>query len=175
MTETQRTNLQRIAAAAVECERVTGCPAEISAAQCILESGWLAKAPGNNCFGIKSAPRHARTQVLMTEEVIRPEQMGPDDRVVKQMAGGRLLISGPRRFAAFETLAECFADHAALLTTGAPYRKAWVQYQADHDLAELVRAIAPIYATGTAYAAALERLIAMPAVQKALNGARQSA
>ena len=54
MTPDQLAALRRIAEAAVAAERETGCPAEISAAQCIVESAWLQVAPGNNCFGVKA-------------------------------------------------------------------------------------------------------------------------
>src|SRR6478672_2840811 len=68
MSETQRTNLGRIAEAAVASEQSTGCPAELQAAQCILETGWLNHAPGNNCFGIKSYAGAFGRQLLHTRE-----------------------------------------------------------------------------------------------------------
>ena len=70
MTDQNRQTLEQIAAAAVASERTTGCPAELTAAQAILESGWLAHAPRFNCFGIKWRPRHTTSQVLMTTEYI---------------------------------------------------------------------------------------------------------
>src|SRR5579872_7370119 len=68
MIDTQRTKLRQIAQAAVASERATGCPAELQAAQCILETGWLSHAPGNNCFGIKSYPGESGRQLLHTRE-----------------------------------------------------------------------------------------------------------
>src|SRR5215469_1251488 len=68
MLETQKTNLRLIAEAAVVSERSTGCPAELQAAQCILETGWLKHAPGNNCFGIKSYEGAWGRQLLRTNE-----------------------------------------------------------------------------------------------------------
>ena len=52
MTPEQFAALRKIAEAAVAAERETGCPAEISTAQCIVESAWLQVAPGNNAFGL---------------------------------------------------------------------------------------------------------------------------
>src|SRR5438477_8715451 len=68
MLETQKANLRLIAEAAVASERSTGCPAELQAAQCILETGWLKHAPGNNCFGIKSYGGASGRQLLNTRE-----------------------------------------------------------------------------------------------------------
>ena len=47
ITPDQPTVLRCIAEAAVAAERETGCPAEISASQCIVESDGLMIAPGN--------------------------------------------------------------------------------------------------------------------------------
>src|SRR5437660_12429141 len=68
MLDTQKANLGRIAEAAVASERSTGCPAELQAAQCILETGWLNHAPGNNCFGIKFYAGAFGRQLLHTRE-----------------------------------------------------------------------------------------------------------
>ena len=68
MLETQKNNLWLIAQAAVAAEKATHCPAELQAAQCILETGWLAHAPGNNCFGIKSYEGAAGRQLLASRE-----------------------------------------------------------------------------------------------------------
>src|SRR5262245_25350157 len=68
MLETQQTNLRLIAQAAMASEKATECPAELQAAQCILETGWLHHAPGKNCFGIKSYPGEYGRQLLATRE-----------------------------------------------------------------------------------------------------------
>ncbi len=72
MTPEQSAALRRIAQAAVAAERETACPAEISAAQCIVESAWLQVAPGNNCFGIKSRT-NAACQYCLTKEYVNGE------------------------------------------------------------------------------------------------------
>src|SRR6476660_7388079 len=68
MSETKKNNLWLIAQAAVASENATACPAELQAAQCILETGWLKHAPGNNCFGIKSYQGESGRQLLTTRE-----------------------------------------------------------------------------------------------------------
>src|SRR5579864_5720880 len=70
LTEQQDLALARIAAAAVASERETGLPAEISAAQCIFESAWLARCPGNNCFGIMPDHHGAGTQYFLSHEYL---------------------------------------------------------------------------------------------------------
>ncbi len=155
MTIEQRSALLRIAEAAVACERATGLPAELSAAQAALESGWLKHAPGNNCFGIKCSARHASSQTLMTTEY----EDGKACRV-------------PQEFAAFATLAECFEDHARLITEKPAYAKPWAEYRKAGDLERLVRGIAPVYATDPAYANQVMRVIRMPELRAAVAEAR---
>jgi flagellum-specific peptidoglycan hydrolase FlgJ len=182
MLETQRTNLSRIAHAAVASQRSTGCPAELQAAQCILETGWLAHAPGNNCFGIKSYAGAFGRQLLRTREWFTDAEvarfLAPGDgrtaalvESVQQDARGRKLYRVEDWFATFATLGDCFARRAAMFTAGryAPIARA---YQAGGSLEALVRAIAPIYATDPGYADAVLALIGNAEVQAALAAAR---
>lgn len=46
--------LNLLVPAAQACQRATGVPASLTLAQAALESGWGARAPGNNLFGIKA-------------------------------------------------------------------------------------------------------------------------
>ena len=50
----QKEFAQLVLKLAYEAKKVTGLPASIVAAQCILESGWGKYTVGNNYFGIKS-------------------------------------------------------------------------------------------------------------------------
>jgi flagellum-specific peptidoglycan hydrolase FlgJ len=102
VTPEQFSALRRIAQAAVAAERETGCPAEISAAQCIVESAWLKVAPGNNAFGIKSRAS-ADCQYCLTKEYVNGEWQ-------KQKLA----------FAVYPDLAACFVAHAHLIQRG-PY------------------------------------------------------
>jgi len=155
MTPDQLAALRRIAEAAVAAERETGCPAEISAAQCIVESAWLQVAPGNNCFGIKAKDNHC--QYCLTKEYLNGEW-----------------TSQKLAFATYPTLAACFAAHARLLQTGA-YAPAWLLYQGDHNLDTYIRGIAKHYATDPDYAAKILQLAHGPHVAAAIVEARQRA
>ena len=182
MQEPQLTNLRLIAQAAVASAQATGCPAELQAAQCILETGWLSHAPGNNCFGIKSYPGESGRQLLRTREWLSDSELreflaaGAGRTAiliepVRRNAAGRTLYSVQDWFACFPTLGDCFARRAALFDSGryAPHAAA---YRADRDLEALVRGVASVYATDPAYADRLLALIRDPRVQAALSAAR---
>lgn len=176
--------LEQIAQAAVACEEQTGCPALLLAAQCILESGWLAHAPGNNCFGIKQYTGAYGRQLLRTQEWFGAAELARfldlgDGRTAKpvlparQDARGRHLYDVMDWFATFATLADCFAKRAALFSAGryAPFAEAYRQHG---DIEAYVRGIAPIYATDPGYAKAVLSLVDDSSIQGALRAARQS-
>ena len=157
MTQQQQQALAQIAQASVAAERATGCPAELSAAQCILESGWLSRCPDNNCFGIMPDHHGAGVQYFISREFLDGAW------VTKQEA-----------FEKYDTLADCFADHARLIQQGA-YLPAWQQYQKDHDLDALIAGIAKHYATAPDYAKQVASLASAPYVSIAVQAARQKA
>jgi flagellar protein FlgJ len=146
--------LRAAADAAKACQATTGLPAEVSMAQWADESGWGAHSPGFNCFGIKAFRGAYGTQELTTHETINGE-----DRTVKQT------------FATFPTLQACFEKHAQLITEGPRYQKAWTTYQATGDVAQLIRQIAPIYATDPRYGEKLLTLTRMQQIQASLQQA----
>jgi flagellum-specific peptidoglycan hydrolase FlgJ len=160
---TKEEALPIIATAAVASEKHTGLPAEITAAQCALESGWLRFSPKNNCFGIKHAARHTEKQLLQTREFFDTAEHAY--AWVSRLAGREIIsetgriVNGRREFkvrdwfAAYPALADCFADHARLITSGKPYRTAWGSFIAHHSWERLLRDIAPIYATAPTYEA----------------------
>jgi flagellar protein FlgJ len=182
MSETQKMNLRLIAEAAVASERSKGCPAELQAAQCILETGWLKHAPGNNCFGIKSYAGAYGRQLLQTREwftdadAARFVALG-DGRTAKaadpvqQDARGRKLYHTEDWFATFATLGDCFVHRAAIFAAGR-YALFAAAFKAGGSLDDLVRGIAPIYATDPGYADALLALIHRADVQAAITSAR---
>ena len=143
------------AQSAVECEETSGVPAELTVAQWAVESGWGAHQPGNNCFGIKAYAGCYGVETLETCEVI-----------------GGVTKNVEREFAMFPTLTACFQEHARLICEAAPYQKAWDEYKHSKSIAELVKQIAPIYATAPSYAKTLLRVIGMPEVQGAIKTAR---
>lgn len=137
------TNAQRlandllIAVAAVKSQEATGCPAALSAAQCDFESGHLERCPGNNCFGIKVDSHGSGVQYILTHEYI--------DGSYEQM---------PLAFEKYDSLADCFADHARLIQSGV-YAPAWQAYDASpkgsEDLDRYIAGVAHFYATDPKY------------------------
>src|SRR5207249_1655415 len=130
--------------------------------QCILETGWLNHAPGNNCFGIKSYQGEYGRQLLATREWFTDDELARflssgDSRTailaqpVQPDAHGRKLYNVQDWFATFATLGDCFARRVAMFTAGryAPFA---ASHKASPDLEALVRGIAPIYATDPTYA-----------------------
>ena len=185
MLETQKNNLRLIAQAAVASEKATRCPAELQTAQCILETGWLAHAPGNNCFGVKSYTGEFGRQLLSTREWFNAQDLSRflalgDGRTaaaaipLQHDARGRTLYHVQDWFATFATLGDCFARRAALFITG-PYQPFANAYFADGNLEALVHGIAPIYATDPSYADKVLSLIHNADVAAALARARQEA
>jgi len=169
-------NLSAIVTAALEAEARTGLPAELSIAQCGLETGWLKYAPGNNAFGVKWSGKGPRQKLVTTEwftdaELARFRLGRPADDVIR--ATGR--AKGAKReyvvrdwFASYDTLADSFTEHARLISDGAPYRKAWARFQAGGALEQLIRDIAPVYATAPNYADVVLQIIRQRNIQTAL-------
>jgi flagellum-specific peptidoglycan hydrolase FlgJ len=172
--------LVQIATAAVASERATGLPDVLSAAQCALESAWLAKAPGNNCFGIKTYKNSSGRQLLETSEWFTSEQLQAflalgDGRAATptgQVNGALSKYRVKDWFATFVDLAECFNKHALLITTGKAYASAWNKYLTDRNVDVLIHEIAPIYATDPGYEESIKKIIAMKSLQQALTTAR---
>lgn len=181
MTEQQRQALSQIAPAAVVSERLTGVPAELAAAQVILESGWLQRCVGCNAFGIKARPGRDR-QLLQTQEWFTDAEVAAflargDGRTAELVEperrnGERRLYKVRDWFAAYPSLAEALADHARLITDGRPYAAAWQQYRKTGDLDRLVLGVAAKYATDPGYGNKLLAIIRMPAVRDALSAVR---
>ena len=154
LTAIQTTALEAAAAAAVESEKETGLPADLTIAQWADESGWGVHSPGNNCFGIKAATG----ETLATEEYVHSSQQP---------------ITEGQTFQVFPTLTDCFARHAQLITTFKPYGPAWAQYQKDKQIGPFIQRVAKVYATDPNYALKLINIRAMPEVNKAMSDARR--
>lgn len=158
LTPDKQSNLDAAATLALDTEASTGIPASITLAQWALESGWgTAMPPGsNNPFGIKAVGDQPFVRVP-TKEFIHGEE-----------------VTIEQNFRAFASLAEAFADHARLLTTGAPYRAAFAQFQADRDMDAFIVAMAKRYSTSPTYAAQLMSMIENSHIVAALQ-TKQSA
>lgn len=154
LTAEQGAAVQLIAQAAVASQAATQCPAPMSAAQCIFESGYLARAPGNNCFGIKLDVRGNGCQYILTHEFLNGQW--------EEM---------PLAFETYATLADCFSDHARLLQSGV-YEPAWDNYRASartsEDLDEYIRAVSRFYATDPDYCAEITAEAHSATVQNAI-------
>jgi flagellum-specific peptidoglycan hydrolase FlgJ len=142
------------AKAATTSEQETKVPGSLTLSQWILESGRGKHQPGNNCFGIKAYKGCFGVQKLMTHETIN----GKDTQVLLG-------------FATFETIQDCFEKHAELLSIGKPYHQAWLNFLDSGDEDQLAREIAPIYATGPAYAKTILTLMHSDEVIDALAAA----
>jgi flagellum-specific peptidoglycan hydrolase FlgJ len=157
LTPQQQEAVRQIAEAAVDCETATGCPAALTAAQAIFESGYLSRRPGNNCFGIKADGHGAGTQYVVTHEYLNGtwEEM-------------------PLAFESYNSLADCFADHARLIQCGV-YAAAWARFQADRDLDAYIAGVAAHYATDPNYARSITAEAHGATVTNALAAARLAA
>lgn len=155
LTPEQQDAVTKIAQAAVVSERATGCPAELTAAQCIFESAYLSRCPGNNCFGIKADAHGSGVQYALTREFIEGTWR------VMRLA-----------FETYVSLADCFSDHARLIQGGV-YAAAWQTYQKDHDLDKYIAGVSAHYATDPAYAAKMKAEANSSTIQVAVQAARQ--
>jgi len=155
--ENLETRLNEVARIAVRLEQETGCPAQLMIAQWAIESAWGAKPVGHaNYFGMKMAHRHSMCCTVTTEEVVDGE------RVKMDLA-----------FADYPSLADSCNDYAWLITQGSPYHAAWQKYQSDHDLPELIAAVAGKYATDPNYMNLLNQIACQGNVARAITAARQ--
>lgn len=149
--------LNEVAGIAAALEKQTGCPARLMIAQWALESEWGAKPVGHaNYFGIKKADRHTRCCTVTTHEFVNGKS------VVENL-----------EFADYGSLADSCADYAWLITNGAPYRVAWVQFQQGRDLGALIASVARVYATDPSYAHLAEAIAGQANVTEAIAAASQ--
>ena len=155
LTTNQIEALKHAEAQACSCEQKTGCPAALTVAQWVLESGWGKYSPGNNCFGIKFYAGAFGSQSLATHEYVQGKS-----------------IAEAQEFATFETLEDCFEKHARLISGGKPYQQAFTNFQRSHNVEQLIRDIAPHYAPGNPkYVDSLLSVIRMPQVSGILKAA----
>ena len=119
--------------------RASGIPASFTLAQAALESGWGAKAPGCNLFGIK-ADKALKGAVVMvsTHEVIDGKRIGMDDAFRCYVNYGDALADRAAFFRRNPRYAACFKE-----TTGAGWARAVAQagYATDPKYAESLIAV----------------------------------
>lgn len=132
--------LNMLVPAAQACQRASGIPASFTLAQAALESGWGAKAPGCNLFGIK-ADKGWKGPVVMvsTHEVINGKRVGIDDA-----------------FRCYANYDEALADRAVFFKRNPRYSKCFLETTG----AGWARAVAKAgYATDPNYAESLIKVM----------------
>jgi flagellum-specific peptidoglycan hydrolase FlgJ len=155
--ETRGTRLNDVARIAVCLEQETGCPAQLLIAQWAIESKWGEKPVGHaNYFGVKRAARHTHWCAVETREVVNGKS------VVENL-----------EFADYDSLEDSCRDYAQLITSGAPYRAAWEQYQIDRDLPAMIAAVARVSATDPGYAHLAAAISGRTSVKQAIFQAVQ--
>lgn len=191
---TREQAIDAIASAAVNCEKKTGFPAEVTFGQCAVESAFLKNAYGNNAFGIKYVPgRHSQCQLLRTTEwfteaelqkwLNQKVQLPPDVQpspekkrsVIEVLSGpdarGKKLYRVRDWFAAYPTLEAGLEDYVRLLQNGR-YASAWADYQKTRDWKKLLYGIERAgYSTTDNYAAKIIAAVT-PGVQQKLDQLR---
>jgi flagellar protein FlgJ len=149
--------LKEVAGIAAALEKQTGCPAQLLIAQWALESEWGAKPVGHaNYFGVKKADRHTQCCAVTTHEFVN----------------GKSIVEN-LEFADYDSLADSCRDYAWLITNGAPYHAAWMQYQQVNDLGTLIASVARVYATDPGYAHLAEAIAIQANVTQAIAAASQ--
>lgn len=109
ITPQQQAFVDQVFSAARRDEAETHVPAAFSTAQAILESGYGAKAPGNNLFGIKAdSSWKGPTVSVRTHEIVHGERVGEVDE-----------------FRAYSNYQESINDHSKFLISNERYRAAF--------------------------------------------------
>jgi len=78
----------------------------------------------------------------------------------------------PLPFESYKTLADCFTDHAWLLSHGAPYIASFAEFQKSHNFDAYVMAIASKYASEPTYGKVIDAFADGTTVQWAIQQAR---
>ena len=149
-------NLIQACAAAVASEKSTGCPAELTIPQWVVESRWGLNMPAgsNNPFGIKARPGDPFVTSMTTEYI---------HGTATQM---------PQNFHKYNSIADAFNAHGLLIATGKPYQAAFAAYEANHDPIALIHGVATRYATSPTYGALLIQILTEPIVKQEIAVAR---
>jgi flagellar rod assembly protein/muramidase FlgJ len=131
--------LAMLAPAAQACMRTTGIPASFTLAQAALESGWGARAPGCNLFGIKADKSWKGAVILVaTHEVVNGQRVAINDRFRCYATYGEALADRATFFRKNPRYAKCFEEH-----TGAGWARAVARagYATDPDYAARLIAV----------------------------------
>jgi flagellum-specific peptidoglycan hydrolase FlgJ len=160
---TQQAFLTLAASSAVESQRVTDVPAELTLPQAIFESGWGAAMPHNNCLGIKANDNGFGNGSFTT-----PTQEYVDGKWITETLA----------FESYASLTMCFEDHGWLISHGVPYASVWSRYnanpQAPGALAEFILDVGHVYATAPGYGMQILSFSQSTIIVNALRAARSA-
>jgi flagellum-specific peptidoglycan hydrolase FlgJ len=172
---TQSQLLQQFAQLAVPIARARHYPPELLLAQWAIESGWGERTSGdNNYFGMTRAKRHGDNwKWVATREVLKDVSSLDADEMTKvtsrqQLPDGKWDVRLSRRFASYPTVEAGVIDKIELIQNGAPYKPLFDRYKVDGDLAKLVDAFAPIYATDPGYAKLVKQIMGQENIRRAV-------
>jgi flagellum-specific peptidoglycan hydrolase FlgJ len=181
---TRQEALAKIAEGSVAVEQEFGVPAELCAAQCILESGWLTKAPGNNPFGIKARTGEPSVAVTTTEyvspsEIARLQRAGKQVLATDEVSGGKIKATIIDDFAAYESITDAFLAYGRLMSKGRYFAPRLERFQQHRSLDQLLADMSgkdglPPYATAPNYAQSILQIANQTNVQTALKLARKA-
>lgn len=185
MTPQQAENLKAAAPAAKQAAAKLNLPSSFSLlalAQWVFESQWGLHQSGFNFLGLKASPSTPadQRQLLHTQEHFTPQELqnflaGDPNRTAQLHPGstpdsnGRALYDVQDWFLTFPSLEACFEKHATLLSTGAPYKPAFAQFQQSHDIFQLAEGIAQHYSTTPTYGTQLVGMMRSDVLTQALN------
>lgn len=145
------------------------CKGEISplfvTAQAALESGWGKSGIGNNLFGITKGSWTGPVELVTTTEYFnRPDvQFKAPEKVlsVTPLGNGRYKYSVKRFFRKYDCLADCLADHLAILKKPG-YADAWpYRNNPDKFVEKIQDCVGGRYATAPNYVDTMKKIFRM--------------
>lgn len=131
-------------------EQATGLPRYYLLAMHVSEQGLVADPPGNMCFGIKAGPTwQGKRQLLPTWEVFDSPHVKWPHQVIRitPRSDGKYRYDLYDEFRAYDSIGDCYADHAAFLRHNPRYHAAWAYAGAGHDEQFTQAVIAAGYST----------------------------
>lgn len=181
--KTRQQLLTEIAALAVQVERETKLPAELTVAQWAVESMWGTHPTGKaNYFGMKAAKRHTQTCKVPTHEHFTDSQIAYWNRThpatpctnrtpIHDTQGTLFSVEIEDTFADYPDMTASVHDYAFLITNTFPYAVAFARFLHDHDFAALAHGVLTVYATAD-YATLVLKIAAQNNVRQAIQDSR---
>lgn len=142
-----------------------GVHPSFSTAQAALETGWNASKPGNNLFGITiGSSWTGKKQLVQTTEYFlssTKQFIAPEKVLEVVRVGDRYKYTVMRYFRAYDSIADCLADHLSLLKKPG-YADAWTHKDDPREFARrLIDNAGAKYATDPEYSKKMIAVINM--------------